>query len=97
MACDLYCPSCGAFLGKDTECNNPAYCSTCMKDDINNPRGYPSGLVKKIKQQHDEGRITAMEVAFLLRKHKVEDAEELYQEWIGEPMPHNGRTFHAGA
>jgi hypothetical protein len=36
----LYCPNCGENLGKDTECSNPAYCSTCGQDNIKNPRGY---------------------------------------------------------
>jgi len=39
MACDLYCPECGENLGKDTENDALAYCSTCGEDNIYNERG----------------------------------------------------------
>ena len=40
MACDLRCPNCLDNLGKDIENPNPAGCSTCGTDNIDNPRGY---------------------------------------------------------
>lgn len=40
MAVDLRCPNCDENLGKDTENPKSAYCSTCGKSGIDNPRGY---------------------------------------------------------
>ena len=40
MAAELYCPNCGEYLGKDTECCKVEYCSNCGEEDIKNPRGY---------------------------------------------------------
>jgi hypothetical protein len=40
MATDLYCPNCHENLGKNSENSKHAYCSTCGKENINNPAGH---------------------------------------------------------
>lgn len=51
MACDLNCPSCGATLGKDTECDALAWCGNCGEDNIFNERGDRENMTPEEKKR----------------------------------------------
>lgn len=56
MSSPLICPDCGADLGKDTENPKKAYCSTCGRSDIPNPRGTDESLTRTILKKLNADR-----------------------------------------